>query len=190
MSPIPLGLLYPSPTLDIESPEFKSINFSKKTTLCLCRHRTRTGIGQWKDRDIVNKLCTNEWAEFVQFINIELSSEDFINELKNAKFCLCIHGGGYDPCPRFFEAILYGAIPIIQHSPLDPVFKHFPVVFIDDLTSTSLSRSFLMKKLEELKPFYQGKQRKKILNLLTLDHWWRLIKNKLDAANELVQELV
>jgi hypothetical protein len=190
MSPIPLGLVDPSPTINIDSPEFTSIDFSKKSTLCLCRHRTRDDPGQWESRKIVNTLCANEWADFVRFINKELSTETFIEELKNAKFCLCIHGGGYDPCPRFFEAILYGAIPIIQHSPLDHVFKQFPVVFIDDdLTSSSLSHEFLMNKLEELQPLYEGEARKKILELLTLDHWWGIIQTTIGAVSDHTQEL-
>ena len=190
MTPIPLGIENPNPTINIESPEYSLIDFSKKSTLCLCRHRTRCGTGQWKDRYTADKLSENKWADFVRFINEEISSEAFINELKNAKFCLCIHGGGYDPCPRFFEAILYGAIPIIQHSPLDPIFKQFPVVFINKLKPSTLSRPFLMKKLEELQPFYEGEQRKKILELLTLDHWWGLIKNKLNETDAQAQELV
>jgi hypothetical protein len=41
----------------------------------------------------------------------------------------------------FFQCILYGAIPIIQHFPLDEI--------------SSLSELFLMEKLEELRDFYE-----------------------------------
>jgi len=102
-----------------------------------------------------------------------------IKEIKQAKFVLCIRGGGYDPCPRFFECILYGAIPIIQHSPLDEVFARFPVVFIDKLTEDCLSEKFLMERLAELKEFYEGEKRKHVLSMLSLDYWWQIITAKL-----------
>jgi len=73
-----------------------------------------------------------EW-KFVDYREV-LPKQVFIEKLKNSKFCICVHGGGYDPCPRFFEAILYGAIPIIEHSPLDTVFSKLPVVFVDKWT--------------------------------------------------------
>ena len=177
MTPIPLGVLesqsFPIDTCD-------SVDFSLKPTLCLCRHRTRPWeSSQWNDRLLVNTLVKTKWADFVKLIEEDITKEDFIKELKQAKFALCIHGGGYDPCPRFFECILYGAIPIIQHSPLDEVFSRFPVVFIDDLTEATLSEDLLIERLAELKPFYTGSKRQQVLEMLTLDYWWGIITAKL-----------
>ena len=177
MSPIPLGLLE-SQSYTIDTPDL--VDFSLKPTLCLCRHRTRPWeSSQWDDRLLVNKFAKTKWADFVKLIEEEISREDFIKELKKAKFALCIHGGGYDPCPRFFECILYGVIPIIQHSPLDEVFSKFPVVFIEDLTDAALSEDLLMERLAELKEFYTGPKRRQILEMITLDYWWRIITAKL-----------
>jgi hypothetical protein len=115
----------------------------------------------------------------VKFIDQEISHTAFINELKKSKFCLCIQGGGYDPCPRFFESILHGVIPIVQHSPLDDMLKKYPVVFFDDLNPETLSKDFLNIKYEELKEFYEGDKHKEVLLLLTMDYWWDLIINKI-----------
>ena len=179
MTPIPLGLLYPKIKLDIESPEYCNIDLKKRNIFCLSRHRSRNGGGQWKDRGIVNNLCKTKWSSFVKIIDKEIPKDSFINEIRNSKFCLCIHGGGYDPCPRFFESILYGAIPIIQHSPLDPFLKKYPVVFIKNLKPESLSKKILLKKLQELREFYEGPKRKEVLYLLTMDYWWGLINSKI-----------
>jgi hypothetical protein len=180
MTPIPLGLLYPKQNLNLDSPEFYNIDFNKKEHTVLCRHRTRDGSGQWIDRKIIDNLCKTKWSSFVKFIDYEISNKDFIKELKKSKFCLCIHGGGFDPCPKFFECILNGCIPIIQHSPLDEVFNKFPIIYINDLQENSLSVEFLTAKLEELKEFYiNNLKRKEILKLLTMDYWWDLINEKL-----------
>jgi hypothetical protein len=178
MSPIPLGLLQSN--VSISDPKFNNINFSNKKNLCIIRNRIRTGKGQWADRAAVNVLAKNEWSHFVKSIDYEINHNDFMLELKMAKFCICIHGGGYDLCPKFFECILCGTIPIIQHSPLDAVFNKFPVVFINDLNKDALSETFLTDKYAELKTFYEDPdKRKNILNLLTLEYWWNIIINKI-----------
>jgi hypothetical protein len=179
MSPIPLGIL--ENNVNIFDDRFYNIDFSKKTNLCLVRNRTYDGITHWyqfSDRKKANLLAKNEWNSFVKYIDYEISNNDFIEELKNSVFCLCIHGGGYDPCPKFFECILYGTIPIIQHSPLDEVFSKFPVVYIDDLEKDALSEDFLIKKSIELKEYYDGPIRNDVLKLLTLDYWFDIIVDK------------
>ncbi len=175
MSPILLGLLNEQ-NIDLNS---YNIDFSKKTTLCLCCHRSRNGSGQWEDRNMINNLSKNKWNTFVKFIDKEIGKNEFINELKISKFSFCIHGGGYDPCPRFFECILNGVIPIIQHSPLDEVLSQFPVIFIDKITESCISEKYLLEKYEELNYLFKGENGKKILSLLTLDHWMNIITKKL-----------
>ena len=177
MSPIPLGLL--ENNVSIDTPDFYCIDFTKKTNLCFVCNRIRyDGSNQWIDRINANQLSKTKWKDFVKCIDVEIPHNEFINELKISKFCLVIHGGGYDPCPKFFECILYGVIPIIQHSPLDDVFNKYPVVFIDDLNEEALSENFLITKYEELKDFYEGEKRKEVLSLLTLDYWWNIIIGK------------
>jgi len=180
LSPIPLGLLDSLLLVDLNSHE---VDFSKKKQMCFCRHRTHDQeTGQFYDRARIAELSANNWNNFVTLEKDEITESKFIENIINSKFCLCIRGGGYDPCPRFFQCILYGTIPIIQHSPLDEVFMKFPVVFIDSLSENSLSESFLMEKLEELRDFYENKlKRKKILYMLTLDYWWNIINNKFNT---------
>ena len=176
MSPIPLGIL--ESNINIFDSKFYNIDFSKKTNLCLVCNRIHDDNSQWHDRKTSNQLAKNEWVDFVKCIDKEIPKNDFIIELKSSKFCLCIHGGGYDPCPKFFECILYGTIPIIQHSPLDEVFNKFPVCFIGDLEKGALSKDFLMNKYAELKDYYEGSKRNEILKLLTIEYWFNIIVDK------------
>lgn len=178
MTPIPLGLLSDT-KLDLNCEKIIDIDFSKKPILCFCTHRLRNGE-QWEDRHRVSNYCNNEWKSFVTYYN-ELSHADFITNIMNSKFCICVHGGGYDPCPRFFESILYGAIPIIEHSPLDAAFSKFPVIFVDKWENHVLSENILFEKLNELKHFYEDKKnRHEVLLLLTIDYWWKIINKQYD----------
>lgn len=47
-------------------------------------------------------------------------------------FIACIHGGGIDPSPKAWEALMVGTIPIIQHSTLDDAYSRLPVMFVHD----------------------------------------------------------
>jgi len=174
MSPIPLGLLF-NDNLIIDLSKYASVDFSTRSIFCFFSHKLRIGP-QWQDRTNTSEYCKNEW-KFVDYHDV-LPKRLFIEKLKNSKFCICVHGGGYDPCPRFFEAILYGAIPIIEHSPLDPVFSKFPVVFVDKWTVDSISEEMLSEKLKELSSYYEDKEKRtEVLRLLTIDYWWDIISN-------------
>ena len=177
MSPILLGFSYPTFSIDLDSTEYYYKNYDTRKHLLFACHKTRGGQGQWRDRKLADDLCKGKWNSFTNFRE-NIDRTEFINELQDSKFCLCVHGGGYDPCPRFFESILYGAIPVIQHSPLDDAFKRFPVVFIDSLKENSLSKDFLESKHEELKGFYEGEKRREVLYKLTTNYWLGLINEK------------
>ena len=192
MSPIPTGMGYPldgkqyiygnPPRIDINNKLFTDIDFDKKEVLCFCTHRTRWGKIhhriQNQDRYNVGIYCRNKWKNFVTYYD-SLPNQLFVEMLKKSKFCLCVHGGGMDPCPRFFEAIIHGSIPVIQHSPLDKLYSIFPVVYIDEWNENCISEEFLLKKLEELRNFYENEdKRKEILRYLTMDYWWNKIEKK------------
>jgi len=174
MSPIPLGLLFNDNRM-LDLSQYANVDFSNRHNFCFFSHRLRIGP-QWQDRTNTSEYCKTAW-KFVDH-HETLPKREFIEKLKNSKFCICVHGGGYDPCPRFFEAILYGAIPIIEHSPLDPVFSKFPVVFVDNWTVDSISEEMLSEKLKVLRSYYEDKdKRMEVLRLLTMDYWWDIISN-------------
>lgn len=91
-------------------------------------------------------------------------------------FILCTHGGGLDPSPKAFEAILVGTIPIVQHSTLDDAYRHLPVVFVDStvgLLQNNNTLELLGKWLIELSPYYEegSELRLKVINRLTSAYW-------------------
>lgn len=56
---------------------------------------------------------------------------DYLKELALSKFVICPEGNGLD-CHRTWEALVMGAIPVLKHSTLDPLFDGLPVVLIHD----------------------------------------------------------
>jgi hypothetical protein len=182
MSPIPLGLLNPNIQLDLADRKTLYINMNSKPIKCFCAHRIRSSPIQWDDRKLVRSYSIGRgpWAKFVKYIDRSIPHPEFIKLLEKSQFSLCVHGGGYDPNPRFTESILAGAIPIIQHSPLDKVFSRFPVVFVDKWTPDALTLEFLEQKLAELRPYYEDPEKRcEVLKMLTLDYWWSEIMAKL-----------
>jgi hypothetical protein len=80
----------------------------------------------------------------------EMSSSDHATYLKNMQnvcFILSPEGNGLDT-HRTWEALLMGAIPIVTHSMLDPLFETLPVLIVNDWTQ--VTESFLTKKYEEM----------------------------------------
>jgi GR25 family glycosyltransferase involved in LPS biosynthesis len=179
ISAIPLGILknglqgYHS---SLEIMDFP-IDFSSKPLDCFCIHRTRGGE-QWNLRKKVSELCKKEWSGLVNYHEGDtLGHVDIYRHMRKSKFCLCIRGGGYDPSPKCWEAIMNGCIPIIEHSPLDEVYSKFPVVFIDSWDAGSLTKEKMQQWLADLRPFYEDPEKRKVvLDMLTLDYWWNIIR--------------
>ncbi len=180
MTPIPLGLVqngaqgYHS-NLQITN---EPVDFLKRDIQCFCIHRNRDGP-QWELRASVTKLCRSDWPFVTYREGDTMNNEEMYGWMRKSKFCLCVRGGGYDPSPKAWEALINGCIPIIQRSlsPLDEMYKRFPVAFVDDWTPESLSQEKLDGWLKELRPFYEDpEKRKEVLNMLTLDYWWNIMR--------------
>ena len=127
---------------------------------------------QFNERAIVSNLNLSQIANYTH----EISEDNFKSTLLNSKFSLCIHGGGLDLCPRFWQSILCGSIPIIKHSTLDSIFEKFPVVFVDDFNKDTLSLKKLDQYLCELKHYYEDtNNRIRILEMLKMSYWLDII---------------
>lgn len=66
---------------------------------------------------------------------------DFYSTLKISKFVLCPQGTGLDT-HRVYECILFGAIPIVISSHLNPIYSQLPVMIVDswdDVTEQKLN---------------------------------------------------
>lgn len=173
--PIPLGVLkYGKRTIYDDLIEY-SPHSSEKKYDCFCCHRNRYNSIQWEPRQRVSEYCKNEWANFIYVLD-NISEQKYKQTLLDSKFTICVQGGGIDPSPKAFCAILCGSIPIIKRSTLDDAYSKFPVVFVNEWTSDCITKEKLDKWYNELKHFYINvDERKKILQLMTLDFWFELI---------------
>lgn len=192
--PLPLGLLKNSPITKYSNNyttyenliEYAPLNISSKQKLVMYCNINRDMDQQFLKRRMVRDVCRNEWNYFVDCYD-EVSYETVLSEEKlkelylTYKFCFCIHGGGIDPCPKIWQALLCGCIPIIEHSTMDEVYSKFPVVFVESWNPpfhNAVSPDFLNTKFEELRSYYEDEtKRKKILEMLTLDYWWKIVSN-------------
>jgi hypothetical protein len=92
--------------------------------------------------------------------------EQYIEEIASSKFVLSPIGYELD-CVRTWEAIVLGAIPIVEHTFIDPLFEGLPVLIIDDWSK--ITRPLLEERLDALKtrncekaffPYWEKKIRK------------------------------
>jgi hypothetical protein len=71
-----------------------------------------------------------------------ITLSDFISGIRNAKFVFSPAGNGID-CHRTWESLIFGAIPIVQSSPINELFAELPVLIVRDwrvVTEESLTK--------------------------------------------------
>ena len=103
-----------------------------------------------------------------------VSHSEYLKQLRSLPFIACPHGGGLDPSPKAWEAILVGTIPIIERSIVVDAYEHLPVVIIDSwehlfhLNESAMEYS-LSQWITSLKPYYmEGSElRNQTLEVLT-----------------------
>ena len=135
----------------------------------LVSHRTRSMTGQWGHRQNVTNMClklllTDDLCLYPStHLSVDhrksISQRVWIHLATSVPFVLCVHGGGLDPSPKAWEAIMLGTIPIIQHSTLDDAYEQLPVVFVRSwqvLFEGNLTaiKSRLQGIVEALSPYY------------------------------------
>ena len=179
LSPIPLGLVYPNsetlPSLPLQSVP----TLSQRSKSVLCAHRIREGK-QWEIRKQVSDLASGQWKDYCTLLADEVSESHFFELCRAHKFVICVEGGGFDPSPKAWHALLNGAIPIVKSSALNACHARLPVVFVDDWTKEAISEANLAKWESELAPFFnEPNKRYEVLQKLGLQFWWNKILDKL-----------
>ncbi len=100
--------------------------------------------------------------------------KEYLEELIYARFVICPRGNGID-CHRTWEVLLMGAIPVLKHSILDPMYEGMPVVLVNDWSE--VTEAFLEKKYEEIQTQAFKEER------IFAGYWLNLIKEKqIDAV--------
>lgn len=80
------------------------------------------------------------------FVHAEskIPHSEYLHQLARSKFVICPEGNGLD-CHRTWEALLFGCIPVLKHSPLDSMLADLPVLIINDwweVTEELLNRTW------------------------------------------------
>jgi len=178
VTPIPLGL-NPGDCPD-RNPDnlidwaVSKNNISGLPVRMLFANRVREGgTGQWQDRGDALAMCRN--LDYCDYAHPKVGV-DYWRMLQKYPFLLCVHGGGIDPNPNLFTALLAGVIPIIQPFASQTMYEGWPVIITDGVwneTSPYFTKSFLKEKLEELAPFFEDpSKRANVLERLTAQYWW------------------
>jgi len=188
--PIPLGMCFASHDEYYHKllNDLETIDYDKKDIDVGCCHNIHPSFNDnsngwhykmWDDRLEFNKKCKEEplnkiitFKDGNNLVNKQHALPEFQDFVKRSQFFICIHGGGIDPCPKVWESILLGSIPIIKHSTLDKAFEHLPVVFVDEFDKDNITEKKLDEWWDKLSPFYHDKhKRKQTLYKLSSDYW-------------------
>jgi len=169
--PIPLGFIRTDEILWQNRNYWKNLKlYQPRPPKIMTTYRVRTGI-QWDDRRYVMNVFKND----NMFITEPVDDSNWLKTLSKCSHVICVHGGGLDPCPRIFEALWMGCIPIAIGTDTARIcFKDFPIYWIDkweDLPKIIKTDNFWV---EQKIYYYQ-------LNNLseekfTMDYWWKKIQ--------------
>ncbi|MEL6544384.1 MAG: hypothetical protein AAFQ82_07145 [Myxococcota bacterium] len=155
---------------------------AKRNPRVLCMHRVRDGA-QWQPRRRVSELARGPWSPFCDVVDREESREEFLGRMRQAAFVLCVEGGGLDPSPKAWEALLQGAVPIIRRSPLHRAYGQLPVLEVAQWEPQSLTQEMLVQAQVRFSALMDGAgARKELLHRLSLDYWWQQILEALRPA--------
>jgi hypothetical protein len=75
--------------------------------------------------------------------------KNYVRNLLKSHFIVSPRGNGLD-CHRSWEALYFGAIPIVKHSGIDSLFEGLPVLIIEDWSQ--VSEELLIQTLSTLEP--------------------------------------
>ena len=177
MVPLPLGLVLTGEPKIHEVIDIPHVpRLADRPLSVLCGHRVRDG-GQWDLRKRVSMLADQRWPDFVTVLNDELSEPDFLAQLSQHMFVICAQGGGQDPSPKAWQALLHGAIPIIKKNALFGAYRRLPVLFVEDWGPHCLSLEILQQARKNLRPYFDDPARRAdVLRRLSSDYWWRQVE--------------
>lgn len=171
MSPLPLGLVFAQPPHGRRVPVPVVPPLSDRPLRILCAHRVRPGP-QWELRREVSLLCSRH-PSLCRVVEGEIPEDDFISMMQSHAFVLCASGGGIDPSPKAWQAILHGAIPIILSSPLDAAYRQLPTAIVPAWDGSIFEGGGLEAWHRQCAIRHDiPANRAETLRRLGLDYWW------------------
>lgn len=183
VSPLPIGLNhheFPGKNLNyLRSRIVGQVRFSQRLQQrVLQSDRVRIGA-QWEDRSRVHGYCLGPWASFCDAKQTK-GAREYALLLQRYPFVVCVHGGGIDPNPKMWEALIAGTIPIIQRFPGDAMYKDLPVAYVDAWTEDAVTPEKLDTWMQQLRPYFEdAEKRAAVIQQLYADYWWQKVEDKL-----------
>jgi hypothetical protein len=172
---LPLGVLPPTaadgsePLLEVGTPPPP---VAERELLVLCAHRLRPGP-QWQGRARLSQRLRSLGYPWLLLPEQELPPRAYRELLRRCSFVICASGGGWDPNPKLWHALLQGAIPIVRSSALDPVLAELPVWIVDSWEAVDWRQPALAEQRQAIstrQPSGDG-----LHPQLLLDSWWQLL---------------
>jgi len=176
MSPIPLGMLFKEgmPAMGVTIPPISPL--STRPLRVLCAHRFFE-VEQYEKRRYVSRLAKEYWLDFCTCLEHEVPEDEFVTLLKEHSFVLCVEGGGIDPSPKAWQAIMHGTVPIILDSALRSAYQKLPVVLVPQWDAKCIDAARLEKWHREFSAIHDDiKSRQEVINRLGIEYWWRKIE--------------
>ena len=181
MHPIPCGVLAPQRH---DRPPVAPL-LTERPLKVLCAHRVREGE-QWATRRTVSELAGTAWSGFCHVPPNEIDQDDFFKSIERYSFVICAEGGGLEPSPKAWHALLHGAIPIIRRSAVTPGYADLPVVVVNDWNYGTIDPAKMTAWRTEMASHFDSPEgRRQLLRKLSADFWWERIVSHLAPAQDL-----
>lgn len=181
LSPLPLGVVSEDGITAIRPASF--LPLSSRPLTALCAHRVRSGE-QWALRKSVSKIAAEHWSGWACCPEKEIGEGEFVQLLRQHSFVICVEGGGLDPSPKAWLALLNGAVPVIRRTPATAAYYQMPVVYVEEWRAEELNIDRLRSARDDIITRFQSMQgwRERWFVPLTLDYWWTRICQPLDVG--------
>lgn len=179
---LPTGMVYPKGATAAMTPVHIAPTGARPLRI-LVGHRVRSGP-QWELRRAVSQLASTTWKKFCTVPEEELPEPEFLRLMQSHAFVLCAEGGGVDPSPKAWQAMLQGAIPIIRKTGTYQAYAQLPVAFVTDWQADSLTPDRLAEWHRTLAPHHDvAALRAQTLKRLGIDYWWAQIESQTRCNN-------
>lgn len=173
-SPLPVGMVTTDGRDPVVLPDSPPLQKDRPLTV-LCGHRVRDGA-QWETRRTVTGLARGPWQQFCTVPEIDLPEPEFLELMRSHAFVLCAEGGGVDPSPKAWTALLNGAIPIIRRTATAAAYANLPVAFVEHWDAQAITPGRLNHWSRTFAPFHDDPDlRAQTCTRLGLDFWWAQI---------------
>lgn len=170
--PLPVGLTFPEGGGDAPLAIPRVPPQACRPLRLLCAHRLREGP-QWERRRRVSALARGPLAAWSTVLEEEVPERRFVQLLRQHAFVLCVAGGGLDPSPKAWLAMLHGTIPVVRSSALDGAYGDLPVAIVPEWTAEALAPDRLAALQRPLIAAIDTPQgRRRTVERLGLEHWW------------------